>query len=96
MTYQKEIEVEFKYNGKSYSALADVTVAMSRQDVGPCGYHDHLERYVTDSVHVDNLSISDSESPDELLVIPNGLREKAESAVMELASEKAEEEMADE
>ena len=96
MTYQKEIEVEFEHNGKSYSALADVTVEMSRQDVGPCGYHDHLERYVTDSVHVDNLSISGPESSDELLIIPNDLREEAESAVMELASERAEEEMADE
>ena len=96
MTYTNDVEVEFDYNGKRYGAMADVTVELSRQDVGPIGYRDHVERFATDSVTVENLSIGELPNGEDIIPIPEDLQNIAESKLMEIASERAEEFLADE
>jgi hypothetical protein len=96
MTYTNDIEVEFDYDGKRYSAMADVTVELSRQDVGPIGYRDHVERFATDSVTIENLSIGGLPDGEDFAVIPDDIKNLAESRLSEIASERAEEFLADE
>jgi hypothetical protein len=96
MTYQNQFDIDFEYNGSRYGATADVTVELSRQDVGPIGYRDHVERFATDSVTVENLSIGELPNGEDIIPIPEDLQNIAESKLMEIASERAEEFLADE
>jgi len=91
MTYTNDAEVEFDYNGKRYAATADVTVELSRRDVGPIGYREHVERFTTDSVTVEKLSIGELPNGEDIIPIPEDLQNAAESKLMEIASERAEE-----
>jgi hypothetical protein len=96
MTYQNEFDIEFAYRDVKYGATADVTVELSRQDIGPIGYRDHVERFATDSVHVENLRLGRLDTATDFEVIPDELRDVAESKLSEIASERAEEFLADE
>jgi len=96
MTYQNQFDIDFEYNGARYGATADVTVELSRRDVGPIGYRDHVERFTTDSVTVENLSIGELPNGEDIIPIPEDLQNAAESKLMEIASERAEEFLADE
>ena len=91
MTYQNQFDIDFEYNGARYGATADVTVELSRRDVGPIGYRDHVERFTTDSVTVENLSIGELPNGEDIVPIPEDLQNAAESKLMEIASERAEE-----
>ena len=96
MTYQNQFDIAFDYNGARYGATADVTVELSRRDVGPIGYRDHVERFTTDSVTVENLSIGELPNGEDIIPIPEDLQNAAESKLMEIASERAEEFLEDE
>lgn len=96
MTYQNQFDIDFEYNGARYGATADVTVELSRRDVGPIGYRDHVERFTTDSVTVENLSIGELPNGEDIIPIPEDLQNAAESKLMEIASERAEEFLEDE
>jgi hypothetical protein len=87
MTWENNVEVEFTHNDQEYCASADVTVTMSKQDIGPSGYSDHVYSYVTDDVECKNLMVGDLE------VIPEDLRRTAEEVIGEVASMRAEESM---
>lgn len=91
MTYQNQFDIAFDYNGTRYGATADVTVELSRRDIGPIGYRDHVERFTTDSVTVENLSIGELPNGEDIIPIPEDLQNAAESKLMEIASERAEE-----
>ena len=90
MKYKNDIGIEFDYNARRYAATADVTVELSRKDVGPIGCRNHVERFATDSVTVENLSIGELPNGEDLVVIPEDIRDLAESKLMEVASERAE------
>lgn len=96
MTYQNDFEINFKYGDKEYTTSADVTVELSRQDIGPIGYRDHVERFATDSVEVENLRVWESPAGEDIVPLPDDLKDKAESVLSEKASERAEEFLADE
>lgn len=87
MNWENNVEVEFTYSGQEYCASADVIVTMSKQDIGPSGYSDHVYSYVADDVEIKNLMVGDLE------VIPEDLKRTAEDVIGELASMRAEESM---
>ena len=96
MTYQNEFDIEFDHKDVGYGATADVTVELSRRDIGPIGYRDHVERFTTDSVHISNLRLGRLDTATDFEVIPDELRAIAESKLEEVASERAEEFLQDE
>ena len=96
MTYQNEFDIEFDHRGVGYGATADVTVELSKRDVGPIGCREHAWRYTTDSVHVDNLRLGRLDTATDFEVIPDELRAIAVSELEEKASERAEEFLQDE
>lgn len=88
MTWHSDIEVGFKHDGQEHYASADVVVTLKKEDIGPVGYLDHFESYVTQVVEVENLLVGDfGES------IPEPIQHAAYFAIQEEASRKAEEAM---
>lgn len=92
MTWNDDIELEFEYYDKeknechTYYASARVEVCLKKTDIGPVGYRDHYESYVTQHVSVENLLVDDfGES------IPEEIKYAAHYAFYEEASTKAEE-----
>lgn len=94
MTYENDIEVEFDYDGKSYSATADVVVTLEEEDIGPIGYRDHVMSYVTQDVEIKNLKLGMLPNGEDFVEIPKHLKEAAETLINEKAACRAEEAMA--
>jgi hypothetical protein len=93
MTYENDIEVEFDCDGRSYAATADVVVTLEKEDIGPVGYHEHFESYVTQDVEIKNLKLGLLPDGEDFVEIPKHLKEAAETLIQEKASYKAEEAM---
>lgn len=93
MTYENDIEVEFDCNGKSYAATADVVVTLEKEDIGPIGYHEHFESYVTQDVEIKNLKLGLLPNGEDFVEIPEHLKEAAETLIYEKAACRAEESM---
>lgn len=87
MTWENDVETEFKYKGEEYCVSADVVVTLEKEDIGPVRHHDHYESYVTQDVEINNLMVNDLE------VIPEDLKLAAEEAISEVASRRAEQSM---
>jgi hypothetical protein len=87
MTWENDVEVEFKHNGQEYCASADVVVTLEKEDIGPVGHRDHCESYVTQDVEINNLMVNDLEN------IPEDVKLASEEAISEVASRRAEESM---
>lgn len=94
MTYENEIDLEFDHNGEEYGATADVVVTLSRQDIGPIGYREHVYSYVTDDVEIKNLKVGLTKAGEDLSPIPEDIKEAAEEEIYQKASVYAEEAMA--
>lgn len=88
MTWENDVETEFKHNGQEYCVSADVVVTLEKEDIGPVRYHDHYESYVTQDVEINNLMVGDFDG-----VIPEDIKLAAEEAISEVASRRAEEAM---
>lgn len=91
MTYQNQFDIDFEYNGARYGATADVTVELSKRDVGPVGHREHVMAYTTDDVVVSNLSVGKLESGVDFVSIPEDLKSVAERELSVKAAESAEE-----
>lgn len=90
-TYENDFELDFDYDGKRYTAHADCVVELSKKDVGPLRDRDHAWRYVTDKVEVEKLRVWEGNNTDWMEVIPDDIKSKAESALIEEAATRAEE-----
>ena len=88
MTWENDVETEFKHNGQEYCVSADVVVTLEKEDIGPVRYHDHYESYVTQDVEINNLMVGDFD-----VAIPEDIKLAAEEAISEVASRRAEEAM---
>lgn len=86
MTWETDVETEFKHNGQEYCVTADVVVTLEKEDIGPVGYHEHYESYVTQDVEINNLMVCDFDG-----AIPEDIKLAAEEAISEEASRRAEE-----
>lgn len=86
MTWETDVETEFKHNGQEYCVTADVVVTLEKEDIGPVGYHEHYESYVTQDVEINNLMVGDFDG-----AIPEDIKLAAEEAISEEASRRAEE-----
>lgn len=93
MTYENEIDLEFDHNGEQYGATANVIVTMSKQDIGPIGYREHVYSYVTDDVEIKDLKVGLLKAEEDLNPIPDDVREAAEEEINHKASVYAEESM---
>jgi len=89
MTWGNDVEIEFQHNDQVYCASADVVVHLHKEDIGPVGYHDHLDSFVADEVEITKLMVDDFGEN-----IPKDIKESAEEAITEVARQRAEEAMA--
>jgi len=85
MTYKNDIEVEFDIEGVDYGATADVVVKLSKQDVGPIGYHEHFLAWIPNDIEIKNLKVGLLPTGEDFVEIPENVKTKAEKEITEKA-----------
>ena len=90
MTYKNDIEVEFDIEGAGYAATADVVVKLSKQDVGPIGYREHVLAWIPDDIEIKNLKVGTLPNGEDFVEIPEDIKTKAEKEITEKAYIQAE------